>query len=218
MRDLIVLGAGGSGGAIIDLIADLNAVSPAWRLRGFLDDDARRHGTDFLGKPILGSIDAARDISDASFVVGVASYERPYSRAEIVARLALPSERYVSLIHPSASVSPSAELGVGLLVFQFVTIANAARVGDNTYASAYCLVSHHVQVGAGVSMAPRVSLFGGSQLGKSVYAGGHAIVKNGVKVGDGAVLGMGAVVVRDVPPDVTVTGNPARQIPMSQRR
>lgn len=47
-------------------------------------------------------------------------------------------------------------------------------------------------------------------IGSDVWIGGGAIVLPGVSIGDGAVVGAGSVVTRDVPPGVTVMGNPAR--------
>ncbi len=50
------------------------------------------------------------------------------------------------------------------------------------------------------------------RIGRDVWIGGGALVLPGVTVGDGATIGAGAVVTRDVPPGVTVVGNPARQM------
>jgi len=47
-------------------------------------------------------------------------------------------------------------------------------------------------------------------IGENVWIGGGAIILPGVTIGDGAVVGAGAVVTRDVPPDMTVVGNPAK--------
>jgi len=47
-------------------------------------------------------------------------------------------------------------------------------------------------------------------IGRNVWIGGGAIVLPGVSIGDDAVVGAGSVVTRDVPPGVTVMGNPAR--------
>jgi maltose O-acetyltransferase len=47
-------------------------------------------------------------------------------------------------------------------------------------------------------------------IGRNVWIGGGAIILPGLRVGDGAVIGAGSVVTRDVPADVTVMGNPAR--------
>ena len=53
-------------------------------------------------------------------------------------------------------------------------------------------------------------MLGGSRLGVSAYAATHCVVRDGVTIGEGALVGMGAVVLADVPPRVTGIGNPAR--------
>lgn len=50
------------------------------------------------------------------------------------------------------------------------------------------------------------------RIGRNVWIGGAAIILPGVTIGDDAVVGAGAVVTRDVPPGVTVVGNPARPV------
>ncbi len=52
----------------------------------------------------------------------------------------------------------------------------------------------------------------GIVLGKDVWVGANAGITDGVRIGDHAVVGMGAVVTRDVPPWAMVAGVPARVI------
>ncbi|HCE39958.1 MAG TPA: acyltransferase, partial [Alcanivorax sp.] len=52
----------------------------------------------------------------------------------------------------------------------------------------------------------------GIRIGRDVWLGARAGVVDGVTIGDHAVVGMGAVVTRDVPPWTIVAGNPARPI------
>jgi len=49
-------------------------------------------------------------------------------------------------------------------------------------------------------------------IGSDVWIGFGATIKSGVKVGDGSVVGMGAVVTKDIPPYSVWVGNPAKQI------
>jgi len=46
----------------------------------------------------------------------------------------------------------------------------------------------------------------------NVWLGGGAILLPGVRIGRNAVVGAGAVVPRNVPPNTVVVGNPARVI------
>lgn len=211
-QDLVVLGAGGSAGAIVDMIDALNGVSARWRLRGFLDDSPTKQGTTLFGAPVLGMVDTAVSMDDATFVIGIANYRRPFGRADMAARLGLSRQRYATLIHPLACVSLRANVGAGVLIFPYAIVCDSATVGDHAYLSSFCFVGHHAEVGAAATMAPRSSLHGGSRLGSSAYAGSHSALKEGLTVGEGAVLGMGAVVMHDVAPRAMVTGNPARSI------
>lgn len=47
-------------------------------------------------------------------------------------------------------------------------------------------------------------------IGDNVWIGRNAIIRGGVSIGEGAVVAMGSVVTRDVPPLAVVGGNPAR--------
>lgn len=49
-------------------------------------------------------------------------------------------------------------------------------------------------------------------IGKNVWIGGRAIIGPGVTIGDNSVIGMGSVVIKDVPANVVVAGNPAKII------
>lgn len=48
------------------------------------------------------------------------------------------------------------------------------------------------------------------RIGNNVWLGGRSVILPGVTIGDGSVVGAGAVVTKDVPENVIVTGNPAR--------
>jgi sugar O-acyltransferase (sialic acid O-acetyltransferase NeuD family) len=212
IEDLIIIGAGGSAGDIVWMVEELNHVSPRWRLRGFLDDDPAKQDASVCGLPVLGPVAAAMDMPSARFVVGIAHYRRPLVRAEVVARLNLPRERFATLIHPSASISPRARVGVGSLIFHNVLVCHGASVGDHTYLSPYSLVSHDAVVEDNATMAPGASLCGGSRLGAGAYAGARCAIKDGITIGPGAVVGIGSIVIRDVAPHGIVAGNPARSV------
>jgi maltose O-acetyltransferase len=50
------------------------------------------------------------------------------------------------------------------------------------------------------------------RIGDDVWIGTGAVILKGVTIGARAIVGAGAVVNRDVPPDVIVAGNPARVV------
>jgi sugar O-acyltransferase (sialic acid O-acetyltransferase NeuD family) len=109
-----------------------------------------------------------------------------------------------SIIGPGVSIDPGA-----ILCDQSMVTCNAA-IGKHFQANIYSYVAHDCVIGDYVTLAPRASINGNCKLGDHVYVGTGAVLKQGLTVGDGAVIGMGAVVTKDVPPHVTVVGNPAR--------
>ena len=50
------------------------------------------------------------------------------------------------------------------------------------------------------------------RIGKRCFIGGSAVIGPGVAIGDGVIVAGGAVVLRDMPSDCVVAGNPARVI------
>ena len=63
-----------------------------------------------------------------------------------------------------------------------------------------------------VTVGPNATICGDVTIGDDVMIGAGAVIRNLLTIGDGAVIGAGAVVVKDVPPGVTVVGNPARPL------
>lgn len=74
-----------------------------------------------------------------------------------------------------------------------------------------CQISHNCILKEDAALAYPCSLGGSTYVGRNGYISG-AIVRNQCTIGDNAFVGMGAVVVKDVPPGETVVGNPARPL------
>lgn len=122
-----------------------------------------------------------------------------------------------SVIADNVVVMDDVRLGVGAILCPFVTLTSNIRIGRCFHANLYSYVEHDCIIGEFVTFAPAVRCNGNVVIEDHAYIGAGAIIKQGkpgkpLIIGRGAVVGMGAVVTKDVAPGETVIGNPARPL------
>lgn len=101
--------------------------------------------------------------------------------------------------HHSFTIDVTTTVGSGLqLAHPYSTILNANSIGKNVY------VNHLVTIGEKHGKRPII--------GDNVQLHAGSIVLGGISIGNNVVIGAGAVVVKNVPENATVVGNPARII------
>jgi sugar O-acyltransferase (sialic acid O-acetyltransferase NeuD family) len=117
-----------------------------------------------------------------------------------------------SLVHPAATVSPTATLGNGSQILANSLIAANGRLGPCTIVNHSANVDHECLLGANVHIGPGAVLCGCVRVDDNAFVGAGAVVLPGIRIGEGAVVGAGATVTKDVPPRSVVVGCPARTI------
>ena len=185
---------------------------------GFLDDTPGLAGTEVLGLPVLGPVDAVAEARTRGAVGFHVAIGDGAARLALGARLEEAGLEPVTVIHPRAGIAPSATLGRGVFVGALAVVSTGASVGDHALVPPSSFVSHHVVVEAGASLSPGSRLAGRSRLGRAAFLGLGASVLPDCTVGAGAVVGAGALVTRDVAPDATVVGVPAKVRPAASDR
>ena len=163
--------------------------------------DPVRVGGEAHGLEIVG----AEQQRAGAAVIGVGG-----NRLELWSLLAEHGWLAATVVHPDATVSPSARVGEGCVVGPGAVVGAAATLGPHALVARGALVGHHVEVGAGAVLNPGANVGGNSRIGEGAVLGMGATVVNGVEVGAGAVVAAGAVAVRPVDPDTRVQGVPAR--------
>lgn len=206
-RPLLLLGA---AGLAREVLAAVRSGTPEWWVVGALDDDPARHGTEIDGIAVLGPVAAIADHPDAAVVACVASSGNPGGRLALARRVGLPEERWANVVHPSASVPAGAEFGPGTVVLAGCVLTTPLRVGAFVLAMPHVLLTHDDEIADGVTLAGRATLAGGVRVGEAAYCGQGAMIRENVTIGARSVVGMGAVVLDDVPPGEVWVGVPAR--------
>ena len=136
-------------------------------------------------------------------------------REKIAQRLKMDGIQLWSIIADNVVLMDQLELDEGSALSPFVTIGSNVRIGKCFQANLYSYVEHDCVIGDFVTFAPGVKCNGNIHIHDHVYIGAGAMIKQGTPdqplvIGAGAIVGMGAVVTKSVPPGVTVVGNPAR--------
>jgi len=210
----VIFGTGGTSVDIVDTLHDINAANTGTRYEcvGFLDDNAALWGTTLAGVPVRGPLSSARHFSDCYFVNGVGSERNFRSKPEIIAAAGVPDDRFATLVHPTASVSRTARIGRGTVIFQHVTVTSNVRIGEHVVILPQAVISHDDAIGDYTCITGGVCISGNVRVGRCCYIGTRSAIRNGIDIGDGSLIGMGSVVIRSVPANSVMVGNPARYL------
>lgn len=213
---VVILGSGGTGMDALEIIEALTAAGGKYECLGFLDDDERRWGKAIAGLRVIGPLALAREMPTARFVHAVGSSKNFRHRSVLAERLGLTNERFETLVHPSAVVSPRCQLGRGAIVCANAYLGPRSWVGTGVTVLANAAIHHDAALGDWTLVASGALVAGAVRVEQACYIGAGAVLKEGVRVGGGALVGMGAVVIRDVRAETVVVGNPAHEIPASK--
>lgn len=200
---LAILGASGHGKVVADTAELLG-----WGCVNFFDDAWPELQCNGPWAVQGGSDQLLENLSAYDGVVVAIGNNR--IRSEKQFQLTSAGAKIVSVVHPSAVISDRASIGVGTVVFANAVVNAGTKVGHGCIVNTGAVVEHDCVLGDYSHISPNAVLAGGSELGASAWLGANASVRQLIKVGDHAVVGMGAVVINDVPDDITVVGNPAK--------
>lgn len=205
---LVIVGAGGFGREVLELVRDINDAHPTFHLLGFLDDgEVNPHVIERAGVPLLGRSSHIADLG-ATYVIAIGSGE-VRRQIDAVAR----ATRHVAvatLVHPSATLGADVLVGEGAIIGAGSRITTHVAIGRHAHVNVNCTVGHDVTIEDFATLFPGVHLGGGCVIEEGATLSMGSVILPGVRVGRGAVVGAGSVVVRDVAPDTTVMGPAAR--------
>lgn len=205
MKAIVVIGAGGHAKVCIEILHSMKeAVVCCIGSEG---------GEDFcMGIPVLQG--------DKNLVT---LYSQGYRRAFIAIGSNQQRDRlaglaadvgfsFVNAIHPSAIISPSAQISQGVAVMPGAVINAQAVIGPLVIVNTGATIDHDCEIGRAVHIAPQCGLAGNVSVGALSFLGIGSKVIPGMHIGSQVIVGAGAVVTTHIEDNQTVTGIPARKV------
>lgn len=133
--------------------------------------------------------------SDAAFFVAIGDNE---IRKKIARTLALAGKKFAVIVHPTAFVEATVEIGEGSLVMAGSIVQANTVLGKHVIVNSGATVEHDISVGNFVHFAPGSVVTGGCTVADNVLIGAGSVVVPNIRIGANAVVGAGSTLTRHI--------------------
>jgi sugar O-acyltransferase (sialic acid O-acetyltransferase NeuD family) len=212
-KRIAIIGAGGFAREVAWLISDIahddssKNRAESMEIAGFLVSDRTRVGERDSG--ILGDFDWLEKNHVDGLAMGIGNPEvRLRLGQELKQRF--PRIAWPTLIHPSVKYDKSCRFAEGSMLCAGNIATVNVTIEEFAMVNLSCTIGHEATIGAGSVVNPITAISGGVKIGRGVLVGTHVAILQYISIGDHAIIGSGAMVNKDVSPNTTVMGVPAK--------
>ena len=204
---IFILGAGGFGREIRSWLRNSSLSDQADRFVGFLDDDRGALSRIASDDTVVGAIRDFRPETGDGLIMAIGD---PAVRHRIVSNLLIYKPNWLSVIHNTATIGDRCKIHDGSLICPGVVVGCDVTIREHTHINLLSTIGHDATLGSFCTLSCHVDITGDCHVSSGVFLGSHSCVTPKCRIGEQAVVGAGAVVIRDVPAHTTVFGNPAK--------
>ena len=211
-----VYGAGGFGHEVMSLIPsimeDLFSSARNNLEVYFIDDDSNAKGTDDTSVISLEKFLAIKN-SDLFYNIAIAD---PQLRKNVQKKMEKTSGTPVSFIFRNTQILSRVNIESGAIIMPGAVVSTKVALGQFAHLNFNSYVAHDCKIGDFVTISPNVTCCGNTHIGGGVLIGAGSSIKQGQPkkprlIGENSILGIGSVLISDLPEGKTFFGNPARE-------
>lgn len=194
--NVLIFGGGGHANVCIDILKQ----TKTHKIIGVVDDNIPLH-TSILDIPIIGNLMAVDRLVTKglqNIVLGIGGVLSKGSRKKIFLSLKEKGLYVPNIIHPSASVEPSVELGEGNQIMQGAIIGSNVKIGNNCIINSGSIISHDTIIGDNVHIAPGAIIAGGVTIKEDTIIGMGATIFLGLTIGKNVIIQNGTHIFTDI--------------------
>lgn len=206
MKKIIILGAGGLGLEVADLIWSMGE----YEIAGFLDDDPGKENASIHQISVLGTLSHLHRYNDVqNAVIAIAN---PVTKKRIAESAIKAGFLFPTLIHPSVFVGSHVSVGQGSILCAGTVVSTDVCLQDFLTINPQCGIGHESVLHSFSTLYWNVHIGGNTEIGEGCELGTHSCVLQGLNITNNVILGAGAVVVRNIEAPGTYAGVPVQKI------
>jgi sugar O-acyltransferase (sialic acid O-acetyltransferase NeuD family) len=216
MKKIIILGGKGTPVVIAEQILNaINKFNVKLELLGFAFDD-ETFGKEINGIPVLEKTynvySKYKTYDDVYYIFSLYRSDLIQERIRLRDSFQIPMEKYITFVHPLATVSQSATMGFGNIILANVVVNPNVKIGNFNTFNSNSLVGHDTTMGDSNFIAGHTVIGSNLKIGSGNFFGLNCSVKNFVEMGNYNLIGMASNVIRNLSDYQIVVGNPAKEI------
>ena len=211
-KRLLIVGGQGSGEIAMSVFEAVNEVSKEWIIEGYLND-IRKSGEYFGKHKVLGGSEQIIDYVNRGYYIHYTLHLNAQNKSERVEKfrkLNIPLEANASAVHPLAYVNPSTKIGCGVLMLPFSATSFGPQLGNFIHVYTTGFIGHDSILDDFSTIAAHSIIGGRVHIKEGAHIGLNSTIREDLSIGKYSILGMGAVVTKDVADNTIVVGNPAK--------